>query len=208
MFYLFYRFIKEGRNDIPPELAVNLINGVRDLLPVQVDIPELEDPLEQDLLTEAAANPGAFEPQLYLFETVGTLCSLLFRTPEQQSALLLTVVQPLLDDLSVNLQAFRAKGAQDVLPILKVHHIIMALGNVAKGYPDYPSPVPEGYILPPLEVFGSVAQAVLVCLEAMNVFQVVRDAVRFNATRLILYIFTDIFLDTVCFRSNPRPHRP
>lgn len=180
MFYLFHRFIKEGRNDIPVELAVNIVDGIRDLLVIEVELPEPDDttdPEKRDILTEATNNPGLFEPQLYLFETVGILASLLFKTPEQQTAMLLSVVKPLLDDLSVNLQM--AKTPQDVVPILKVHHIIMALGNIAKGFPDYPSPPPPGYILPPLDVFAQVAQAILVCLEAMNVFKVVRDAVSF-----------------------------
>lgn len=81
-----------------------------------------------------------------------------------------------MDELSVNLQA-STKGGQDLIPIVKVHHIIMALGNIAKGFPDYPTSVPQGYLMPPLEVFAQVAQAILVCLEAMNIFKVVRDAV-------------------------------
>lgn len=179
VFYLFYRFIRESKNEIAPELAVSLLQGMRDLLSIQVELPELENPEQQDLLTEAVNNPGIFDAQLYLFETAGTLASLLYKTPEQGSALLQSIVKPLLDELSVNLQA--VKGVEDVMPILKVHHIIMALGNIAKGFPDYPSPIPEGYILPPLDVFNEVAQAILVSLEAMNVFKVVRDAVRSGA---------------------------
>jgi exportin-T len=173
---LFHRFIKDGRNDIPLDLAVNLIEGIRDLLVIQVELPELDDPEQQDLFTEAINNPGMFDAQLYMFETAGILVNILFRSKEQQTSLLLSIVKPLLDDLSVNLQT-TTKGTQDVVPIVKVHHIIMALGNIAKGFPDWPSPVPEGWIGPPLDVFGQVGQAVIVCLEAMNVFKVVRDAV-------------------------------
>lgn len=173
---MFHRFIKDGRNDIPLDLAVNLIEGIRDLLVIQVELPELDDPEQQDLLTEAINNPGMFDAQLYMFETAGILVNILFRSKEQQTSLLLSIVKPLLDDLSVNLQT-TTKGTQDVVPIVKVHHIIMALGNIAKGFPDWPSPVPEGWIGPPLDVFGQVGQAIIVCLEAMNVFKVVRDAV-------------------------------
>jgi exportin-T len=175
LFYLFHRFIKENKNDISPDIAVKIMGSIRDLLPIEVRIPELEDP-ESDLLAEAVKN-SVFDSQLYLYETVATLCSLLFKTPEQQAALLLSFVKPLLDELSVSLQTF-AKGEQDLVPIVKAHHAIMALGNIAKGFPEYPSPLPEGYISPPLDVFGQVAQAILVCLEVMNVFKVVRDAVR------------------------------
>jgi exportin-T len=88
---------------------------------------------------------------------------------------LLSVVTPLLEDLSENLRAF--EGKQDVLPIVKIHHIIMALGNIVKGFPDYPTPVPEDFVLPPLPVFRNVAQAILTSLGAMKEFKVVRDAV-------------------------------
>lgn len=154
-------------------MSGTIIESIRDLLPVQVELPELEEG-DQDILTEAVNNPS-FDAQLYLFETIGTLISLFYKTPDQASALLSSVVKPLLEELSQNIQA--VKGPDDVVPILKVHHVIMALGNIAKGFPDYPSPVPEGYVCPPLDVFSQVAQAILVSLEAMKVFRVVRDAV-------------------------------
>jgi len=176
VFYLFHRFIKDTKNDIPVDLAVNLLDGIRDVLTIQVEIPDLEDTDQQSLLTEAVNNPGLFDAQLYIFETAGILVSLLYKASEQQAPLLLSIVKPLLDGLSTSLHA-TTKDPREVLPILEVHHIIMALGNIAKGFPDYPSPVTEGYILPPLDIFGQVAQAILVCLEAMNVFKVVRDAV-------------------------------
>ncbi|KAF7971065.1 hypothetical protein HWV62_22119 [Athelia sp. TMB] len=187
VFYLFHRFIKEGRNDIPSDLAVKLIEGIRDLLVIEVELPELDDPEKQDLLTEAIRNPGIFDSQLYMYETAGILVNVLYREKEQQAALLQSVVKPLLEDLSrnINMNMQSGKIPQDVLPILRVHHIIMALGNVAKGFPDWPSPVPEGWFGPPLDVFAQVAQAILVCLEAMNVFKVVRDATRFAFARII-----------------------
>ncbi len=174
MFYLFHRFIKEDRNEITPELAAKLIQSLRDVLVIQVDLPELESP-DQDLLAEAIKHPGIFDAQLYLFETVGTLVSLFYKSPEQRNELLSSITNPMLDDLSQNLRA--AKGTQDVMPILKVHHNIMALGNIAKGFPDFPSPIPEGYLLPPVEIFTQIAQAILVSLEALNVLRAIRDAV-------------------------------
>jgi exportin-T len=150
------------------------VQGIKDLLTIQVDLPTLDSP-DDDILAEAIKNPGLFDSQLYLFETLGTLISLVSKSPDQQASMLLSIVTPLLEELSSNLPA--AKGGKDPIPILRIHHSIMALGNVAKGFPDYPSPVPEGYRLPSLDVFRQVAQAILSCLEAMNVFKYVRDAV-------------------------------
>lgn len=183
VFYLFHRFIKENRNEISAELSGTLLAGIRDLLTVQVELPELENPETDDVLSEATKNTGFFDAQLYLFETVGILISAFMKSPEQAASLLQSFVTPLLDELSMNLQAI--KGPQDVVPILKVHHIIMALGNVAKGFPDYPT-TPTKENTPPLTVFDAVARAILMSLEAMNVFRVVRDAVR---TSLLFNIY-------------------
>ena len=204
VFYLFHRFIKDGKNGIPPEIALSLIGGIRDLLTIQVELPELEDPDQQDLLTEAIKNPGIFESQLYMFEAVGTLVNILYRNPEEQVSLLQAIVKPLLDELSINLQS-STKGTRDVLAIVRLHHIIMALGNIAKGFPDYPSPVPEGYIGPPLDVFRQVAQAILVCLGAMNVFKAVRDAVSKQLSIAVCALppcSLSSCLDPICLFSN------
>jgi exportin-T len=173
---LFARFIKEVRNDISPNLALTILTGIHDLLKPKIEIPELEDPEEKDLLTEAVEQQGGFQAQLYLFETVGVLVSLFFKDQAESTRLLRSAVEPLLAQLQGALQ-MPSSGPQDVLQILTAHHIIMALGNIARGFPDYPSPVPAGYILPPLDVFQQMAQAILVSLDVMNVHRVVRDAV-------------------------------
>jgi exportin-T len=164
---------------------VNIANSIRDLLPIEVVLPDADDSdSSADLLSEAVKS-SAFDSQLYLYETLGTLCSLLSKTPDQLASLLLSFVKPLMSELSDNLQAYRTKGSQDLIPIVKVHHVVMALGNIAKGFPEYPTPVPAGYVPLPLDVFGEVAQAILVCLEAMSGFKDIRDATRFAFARIL-----------------------
>ena len=69
-------------------------------------------------------------------------------------------------------------GPQDVLPVLKVHHFIRALGNIAKGFPDAPVPTPPNYTPPEwVGVFDQVADAVLVSLGAMAGWKIIREAV-------------------------------
>ncbi|KAJ7475824.1 armadillo-type protein [Mycena latifolia] len=183
--YLFSRFIKELRNDIPGDVVVNIATSLRDLLSIEVQLPDAEDSdSSSDLLSEAVRS-SAFDSQLYLYETIGTLCSLLHKTPVELASLLLSFVKPLMSELSDNLQAYRTKGSQDLIPIVKVHHVVMALGNIAKGFPEYPTPVPPGYVPLPVDVFAQVAQAILVCLEGMNIFKDVRDASRFAFARIL-----------------------
>jgi exportin-T len=151
LFYFCHRFIKELRNKIPADIVPTVIASTRDLLPIVVEIPEAEEP-ETDLLSEAIKD-ATFSSQLYLYETTGALCSLIFKTPAEQAAMLLSLVKPLMNDLSLNFQAFRSNGSLDL---------------IAKSFPDYPNPVPQNYILPPLEVFAEIVQAILVCLEVMK----------------------------------------
>ena len=206
MFYLFHRFIKEVRNEISPDLAASLLDSITDLLAIQVDLPELDSPETQDLLTEAIKNPGIFDAQIYLFETAGILNSLFFKDPAQSETLLKSIVKPLMGELPGHLQA--VKASSDVTAILKIHHIIMALGNVAKGFPDLPSPLPEGYILPPLEVFREIGQTILVCLEQLNVVKGVRDAVRLPCPRSpVLTLTASSTVDAFRFRKDRRPDR-
>jgi exportin-T len=126
-----------------------------------------------------------FDSQLYLFETVGTLISLLGSEPATQSTLLQAVTTPLLSDLSQTLHAATQQPA-DPLPVLKAHHLIRALGNVPKGFPE----APAGAVRPPeaapwVTVFKEVAEAIIVSLEALNGFKVVREATRFAFARII-----------------------
>lgn len=94
-----------------------------------------------------------------------------------------------MDDLSSALQGSASSNIKElasggsglegseIVPVVQLHHLMMALGSIAKGFPDYPSPLPDDYILPPVDVFAEIAQAILVCLENTNALKVIRDAV-------------------------------
>ncbi|KAJ3999466.1 armadillo-type protein [Lentinula boryana] len=192
VYYLFHRFIKESKNDIPLEFVPNISQSIRDLLAIEVLIPE-PDEVEVDFLTDAVKS-SSFDAQLYLFETLGILISLLFKNPPNQKGLLLSFVKPLMDDLSGALQGSAsldfeklASGGSrsEIVPVVRLHHLIMALGSIAKGFPDYPSPLPDDYIMPPVDLFAEIAQAILVCLENTNTLKVIRDATRFAFARIL-----------------------
>ncbi|KAF9066649.1 armadillo-type protein [Rhodocollybia butyracea] len=195
VYYLFHRFIKESKNDIPLEFIQDIAEGIRDLLPIEVEIPEADE-VEVDILSDAVKS-SAFDAQLYLFETLGILISLVFRDQANQKALLLSFVKPLMQELSEALQASAnlnmqelvsggaGMGGTELVPVVKLHHLIMALGSIAKGFPDYPSPLPPNYILPPVDAFAEIAQAILVCLENTNRIKVIRDATRFAFARIL-----------------------
>lgn len=87
LFYLFHRFIRDIRHEIPQEFITTILSNIGDLLILNVELPEEDSPLEDPL--EAAVNtPTLFDSQIYLFETVGSLLSLLDKVPVEQLNLL------------------------------------------------------------------------------------------------------------------------
>jgi exportin-T len=87
LFYLFHRFIYNIRAEIPEEAVTTILNSIGDLLVLNVELPEEESP-QDDPLEAAVNSTSLFDSQIYLFETAGSLLSLLGSTPTQQVALL------------------------------------------------------------------------------------------------------------------------
>ncbi|KAH7106341.1 ARM repeat-containing protein [Auriculariales sp. MPI-PUGE-AT-0066] len=191
-FYLFQKFVKDLRSDITPQLVPTLVNGLRDVLVPVVVLSDSADSsgrsspaTPSDALDDAVAQPTIFDSQMHLYESLGALTSLLYETPNEHAALLRSVVQPLLDELSNGLSAVSAATASDnLLSILKVHHVISALGGIARGYPDFPRTPTADFVPPPVEVFQQMAQGILVALDTLNVFKAIRSAARTAFGRL------------------------
>lgn len=150
-----------------------------------------------ELLGEAVGMASVFDSELYMFESAGILLSLLGSSSaangnvngatngtatstvnghtSPQTELMNSLVLPLLTTLSQEIQQSTSHPLtipEDVIPVLKAHHIIMALGQLCKGFPDNPSAggVPE-------EVFRSIAEAFVGSLDALQEYKVIRDAV-------------------------------
>ncbi|KAF8309914.1 ARM repeat-containing protein [Clavulina sp. PMI_390] len=184
LFYLFHRFIRDIRQEIPQEFITTILSNIGDLLILNVELPEDDSP--QDDILEAAVNTATlFDSQIYLFETVGTLLALMHNSPGEQVSLLQALTTPLLTSLQETLQV-QMIGPQDVLPVLRVHHLIRALGNISKGFPDAPVPTPPGHPTPAwVPTFEGVADGILVSLTRMSEYKIVRDAARFAFSRII-----------------------
>jgi hypothetical protein len=114
-----------------------------------------------------------------------------------------SITNPLLASLQQSIQS-PVNGPQDILPVLQAHHVIRALGSVAKGFPEAPqtTPVPlPAWIL----VLKQVAEAILVSLEAMNQHRAIRDAVS-HICLLGLHTINKLFKVQVCVCTNHRVH--
>lgn len=148
---------------------------LQDLLVITAELPDSEPPSEA-VLTKAASAAGLFESQLYLFETVGTLISILNQVPSEQVVLLNAVLDPLLSQLEQSVRP-AASSPADYNAVFKAHHLIMAIGNVAKGFPDLSArqPTAQGEWV---QCFRKATEAVLASAKIMTGFVVIRDAVR------------------------------
>jgi hypothetical protein len=89
---------------------------------------------------------------------------------------------------------------------VRLHHDMITLGQIARGFPDLPQILPEDYTLPPEAVFQQMVEAVLVTLDAMSNYKIIRDAV----CRFVQFwrTFIDhVFLGSLVFRQNYWPCR-
>ncbi|EPQ26132.1 uncharacterized protein PFL1_06340 [Pseudozyma flocculosa PF-1] len=181
--YLFYRFIRDLRTvgALPLDIVPRLLEGMQDVLAVRAELPDVGP--DEDPLQKATAPAGFFDSQLYLFETSGVLVSLLHASPDDQVMLSRAIAQPLIEQLQQAVQGFQRDGS-DLRLVLQVHHLMLALSSLAKGFPDvHPqSTQPEPRWV---EVFKAVTEQILVSLTALNQFAVIREAARGAFARIV-----------------------
>lgn len=139
------------------------------------ELPQMES-LTNESLVKASALTSSFTAQLYLFETVGTLISILNQVPLQQVSLLRNALSPLLSSLQSNMRS-TATTTADFTAVFQVHHLILAVGNVGKGFPDLSQRVqiPAGSWV---EVFKEATEVILTVAKEMSSFVIIREAVR------------------------------
>ncbi|SNX83574.1 related to tRNA Exportin [Melanopsichium pennsylvanicum] len=181
--YLLYRFVRDLRAvaAVPFDFVQRLLQGLQDLLVVQAELPEVAP--DEDPLVKATASAGYFDSQLYLFETSGILISLLNNVPNDQVVLLKAISEPLSEQMQQAVQAFQ-RNPSDVTSVLQVHHLMLALSSLSKGFPDLnpnsSSPEPQW-----IAVFKGITEQVLVSISSMKQFTVVREAARGAFARMV-----------------------
>lgn len=208
-FYLFHKFIRDLRGSLDNALVPSILESMsvspssdpdfeslalttllvilafsrQDLLAIKPVIPDRESP-EEDLLLKASTMSSPFDSQLYLFETVGILIWSFSDSPDQQRSLLEVACNPLLAQIASNLQ-LPISSADDILPILTIHHAMMAIGNIAKGFPE---PTDNALALPSppwVAVFKQSTEAILAVLDRLNTSKAIREAARFAFARIV-----------------------
>ncbi|KAL8830473.1 MAG: hypothetical protein Q9191_001404, partial [Dirinaria sp. TL-2023a] len=168
-------------------VAENVVRAVNDLLPIKAELAE--DTSDNDDLSSDGSDQSAsarFNSQLYLYEAVGCVCSAHAVPVENQIQYIRSIITPLFTDLEAHLGSAKTG---DERSILQVHHLMMALGTLARGFSDWTpantSSASSAPAQPVSEEFTQTAEAILVALESLSSSFQVRTAARFAFSRLI-----------------------
>ncbi|KAG0254528.1 pre-tRNA nuclear export protein [Actinomortierella ambigua] len=214
--YLFWRFSKDLKQKLARYVETVLTN-IQDVLTTEASLPPVLGP-DFDLATNKDA---MFETKTYVFEAVGLLISQESIPAQKQFEYLSVVVSPFLSIIQENLtacQAIRRSNVgivggnvpvdakslvyQELMLVWSLHHRLLALGSIAKGFPDVTTKkitsssggggatVVGGSPYSP--VFKQVAEMTLVGLETLSRFEVIRSAARFTFGRLISCMGQDV----------------
>lgn len=180
--YLFYKFVRTLRVHMGA-VAETMIRATDDLRSIRAELPPDDDADEMD--SDAGnGDDNTFESQLYLFETVGCLASAPPQSPETQTALIQSALGPVFADIEQHL-VLAENG--DLRAVLQLHHDIMALGTIAKGFTDYGATTKPIAVNEPglLGEFTRTTDAMLIALERLNKYPAIREASRFTFARLV-----------------------
>lgn len=181
--YLFFRFIKLTKPVLSDQLIESLISQMTsDILIIKAELPKKDEDSE-------IVENSEFDSQLYLFETTGLLISLV---DNSKIALKLKLIDLLLNPIYSNLQEIISNSnRRDPLSILQTHHSLMAIGTIARGF-EYDTSPNKKYPTEIEERFNNTAEVVLVTLENLSNFEMIRDASRFSFARFIPILKSNI----------------
>nr|XP_019043552.1 exportin-T [Kwoniella bestiolae CBS 10118]OCF22482.1 exportin-T [Kwoniella bestiolae CBS 10118] len=180
-FYLFQKLCKDCRNSTVDAMVPPILDSIKDLLVINADVPSADSP-DEDPLTKATTGKSYAVDQLYLFEAAGQLIYLTKSDSNKQIPLLEAIAGPLMSGMASGVERFRT-DPNDLQAVLQVHHHLMALGHLAKGFPMVSDTQVEK--LPYTPAFKQMTEALLQALDAVKTQRVVRDAARFAFAQFV-----------------------
>lgn len=177
MWYLFTRFLKMIKPKYPISILSEIIAKINPLLTIKV----------RSINMDGSENDTTFDNQMYLFEGVGLLVG---ANSDTNYDILDNVLKPLFTQL----ESCISSQMQTPEIVLQCHHILMAIGTLARGV--HVGLVPESQVNNTLvskqlihqsliEKFSNIAEVVLVTFSYFNKHENIRDAARFAFSRLI-----------------------
>ncbi len=183
--YLFSRFVRETKQQIPQDFIGTILQSISDVLVVRARLPEVSE--GEDPLIKATERAGAFDSQLHLFDLCGILLANLNSSPAQQAELFPPIVGPLSSGLQDAVQRFEASGRSDTVQVLQAHHLILAMSNLAKGFPDASNIPSDDINQGPtwITVFKSITEQIMSAVSSLRQFYIIRDAGRGAFARIV-----------------------
>ncbi|KAG9296389.1 hypothetical protein G9A89_014981 [Geosiphon pyriformis] len=185
--YLFHRFIKSLKSHMNGYVAT-ILPMVQDLMIVRAELPPMFNSGNNIWGKDQAMN-GAISDQIYLFEAVGTLITVDSIPSENQLKFAEEALNPFLAGMQQSLNVDE-NDPNHSLSVLQLHHLIMAIGSIGKGFPDAPKGQTPN--VPWFGIFRQSTEATLVVLKRLDRFEIIRDAARFAFARFVNVMGTEI----------------
>ena len=170
------------------DIAETVMQALGDLLPVKAEVADEDSEGDnEDMSSDDGQSASArFTSQLYLYETIGCISSVKAVQIDNQALLMRSVMNPLFSDLELHLAQAEVG---DKRARLQIHHLIMALGTLARGFSDWTPAHSAPNASPPApavsEEFSRASEAILVALERLKSSFEIREAARFAFSRFI-----------------------
>ncbi|KAG7927711.1 hypothetical protein KL925_002069 [Ogataea polymorpha] len=181
--YLFYRFIKLTKPPVDDFILEELIKSLLPLLSFDFEVTS-QAKLSEDIDLSLIDTKGSFDHQLYLFESIGLLLSLIKKSDKRVS-MFESVLQPLFSNLE---KCINSMSQLSLGLVVQVHHSLVSVGTILKGFESLNvAEFDEKFVA----LLQQISQVVLITLENFLAFNIVREASEFCVVRLfILFIKT------------------
>ncbi|CAM9016868.1 unnamed protein product [Wickerhamomyces anomalus] len=151
--YLFFRFVKLTKPILNDEIITRLITSLAEkLLVIKAELPQ------KDENSELVESSSTFDNQLYLFETLGLLISLVDNAKIELKIKLLDI---LLNPIFADLEKAVSDVHRNQIVILQAHHSLMAIGTIARGF-EYDSSPNKKYSPEVVQRFNNTAEVVFI----------------------------------------------
>ena len=188
--YLFHRFVRSLRSHVGHTVQ-EVVESLGDLLSIVAEVPDAAgDDVSSDGHESSAY--AIFQSQLFLFEAIGCICGSPSVPVGKQVYFGELVMNPIFANIESNLP--RAKSS-DERAVWQIHHDLMALGTLARGFLDWipGAATPSTGARTEVRIaFAKVSEATLVTLESLKTSPNIREASRFTFARLIGVLGSEI----------------
>jgi exportin-T len=190
--YLFYRFIKMTKPKISDFIIEELIKSLLPLLNFTFDIISNKNKSTatnsvgnlQNLDLSLIEETGSFENQLYLFESVGLLITLI-SNEDSRITILENVLQPLFRNLESGISTI-SSSELNLNILIRVHHSLVSIGNLLKGFEGLKTDQLNNVKF--LNILNQISQVVVITLENFIDYNIIRECIQFCTVRLFIVL--------------------